>query len=157
VALANQDGGRIDGFDDIKIVDRDAYLTSLDKATKGSFGSDALRPRDARCIATQIRRNATNAELERSVTSGDKSFAFEAVNFCLGGGIDLIAITQLIDNQLVHEGIDPGTAQCLAGIAIAGQKLGKGSASLEQFATSQKVQDNIAKAIKQGAFICAGQ
>ena len=38
--LANQDGWKIDGFDDIKIVDRNAYLSSLDAAAQSSFGHD---------------------------------------------------------------------------------------------------------------------
>lgn len=150
VALANQDGWKIDGFADIKIVDRDAFLATMDEGTKASFGSDALTPRDARCISDQIRRNATNAELERAVTTGEKGFVYDAVNLCLGGGIDLIAITQLVENQLIHAGIDPSQARCLAGLSIAGQK----SATVEEFATSPKIQQSIENVLKKGAFLC---
>jgi hypothetical protein len=150
VALANQDGWKIDGFDDIKIVDRNAYLSSLDAAAQSSFGHDTLRPQDSRCIAAYIRRNVSNAELERSITTGEKGFAYDAVRLCLGGGIDLIAITQLIDNQLVHAGIDAQHAQCLAALSIAGQK----SATVEKFATSPRIQQSIANVLKKGAFLC---
>jgi hypothetical protein len=150
VALADQDGWKIDGFDDVEIVDRNAYLSSLGAAAESSFGHDTLRPEDSRCIAEYIRRKVSNAQLERSITSGEKGFAYDAVRFCLGGGIDLIAITQLIDNQLVHAGIDAQHAQCLAALSIAGQK----SATVEQFATSQKIQQSIANVLKKGAFLC---
>ena len=151
VPLVKEGGWKIDGLDDVRIVDRDAYLTSLEKAAKDSFGNDALRPRDSRCITEYIRRNASNAELERSLNTGDKKYAYDAARFCLGGGIDLIAITQLVETQLIHEGIDPGQARCLAALSIAGQK----SATLEEFATSRKIQQSIANVIKKGAFICA--
>ena len=150
VALANQGGWKIDGFSDVRIVDRNAYLASLEKAAKGSFGNDALRPRDSRCIVEYIRRNVSDAELERSVRTGDKGYAYDAARLCLGGGLDLIAIEQLVENQLIHGGIDPDQARCLAGLSIAGQK----SATLEEFATSQKIQQSIANVIKKGAFIC---
>lgn len=150
VALADQDGWKIDGFDGVRIVDRNAYLTSLDQAAQDSFGNDALRPRDSRCIIDYIHKNVSNAELERSVRTGDKKYAYDAARFCLGGGIDLIAITQLVETQLIHEGIDPDQARCLAAISIAGQK----SATLEEFATSQKIQQSIANVIKKGNFIC---
>jgi hypothetical protein len=151
VALADQDGWKIDGFSDVEIVDREAFLASLDKATEESFGNDALRPPDARCIADYIRQNATDAELEQSVTTREAGFVYDAVRMCLGGGIDLIAITQLINNQLRSEGIDPRQARCLAGLSIAGQK----SATVEEFATDPTVEQRIAKALKKGAFICA--
>jgi hypothetical protein len=150
VALADQDGWKIDGFNDVKLVDRDAFLASLDEGTKRSFGSDALTPHNARCIADYIRRNATNAELERSVTNGENGFTFDAVRFCLGGGLDFIAITQLIENQLIHAGVDPDKAKCLAGLSIAGQK----SATLEEFANSERIKQSIEKVLKKGAFLC---
>jgi hypothetical protein len=150
VALANQDGWKIDGFNDVKIVDRDAYLASLDEATKRSFGSDALTGRDARCIAAYIRQRVTNEELERSITSAQKGYVFHAVSLCLGGGIDFIAITQLIENQLRHAGLDRAHAACLAGLSIAGQK----SATLKQFATSERIKRSVEKVLKKGAFLC---
>ena len=64
----------------------------------------------------------------------------------MGGGIDLIAITQLIDNQLVHAGIDAQHAQCLATLSI--------SATVEEFATSPQIQQSIANVLKKGAFLC---
>jgi hypothetical protein len=150
VALADQGGWKIDGFDDVKIVNRDAYLASLDEATKRSFGSDALTGRDARCIADYIRRKVPDEELERSITSAQKGFVFDAVRLCLGGGVDFIAITQLIENQLLHAGIDPAHAACLAGLSIAGQK----SATLEEFANSERIKQSIEKVLKKGAFLC---
>jgi hypothetical protein len=150
VALANQDGWKIDGFDDFKIVDRDAYLASLDEATKRSFGSDALTGRNARCIADYIRRRVTNEQLEQSITSAQKGYVFDAVRLCLGGGVDFIAITQLIENQLLHAGIDPAHAACLAGLSIAGQK----SATLEEFATSERIKQSVEKVLRKGAFLC---
>jgi hypothetical protein len=150
VALANQDGWKIDGLEEVKIVDRNAFLASLDEATARSFGSDALTPRNARCIAGYIRRNVANTELERSITAAQKGYVFDAVRLCLGGGLDFIAITQLIENQLLHAGIDSDKAKCLAGLSIAGQK----SATLEEFANSERIKRSIEKVLKKGAFLC---
>jgi hypothetical protein len=152
VQLVDEGGWKIDGFGEIRLVDRNAYLASFDRqAESNTFGTDTITPRDARCIAADVRRNASTAVLQHSLTTGDKGFLYDAVTNCLGGGIDFIAITELVQNQLIAGGIDPQQARCLAGLSIAGQK----NATVRQFAESKKVKGRIGKVLKQGTFLCA--
>jgi hypothetical protein len=150
LALVDQGGWKIDGITDVQLSDRDAFLQEVDARAKKSFGNDAFTSEESECIAKYIRREVSKEEIERGIVSGDRTYLYDAVRLCLGGGTDLIAIVQIIDNQLVHEGIDPKVAQCSAGASIAGLK----DATLEDFAASRQVQERLAKAIKQAAQFC---
>jgi hypothetical protein len=148
--LVDDGGWKIDGIADVQLTNREQFLREVDARSKKSFGNDAFTSEQSDCIAKYIRREASTDEIERSIVSGDRTYVYDAVRLCLGGGTDLIAIVQIINNQLVNEGVDPKIAQCSAGASIAGLK----DATLEDFAASRQVQQRLAKAIKQAAQFC---
>lgn len=152
VELADDNGWKLDGFGQIHLVDRDAYLASLDqRAETGTFGTDTLTPKDARCVAADVRRNASTADLDRSLATGDRGFLYDAVRNCLGGGLDFIAIIHLIENQLKASGIPADQASCMAALSLAGQQH---NMTVEDFAESKQAKGRIGKVLKQGAFLC---
>jgi hypothetical protein len=153
VKLLDDDGWKIDELGEIEIVDRDAYVDSLDQSLEASaFGANTLRPRDLSCVSGYVRNKVSTADLQRSLTTGDRTYLYNAVRDCLGGGLDFIAVVQLIDNQLVAEGIEPKKARCLAGLSLAGLK----DATVEQYAEDPAVKARIEKDLrKSGAFLCS--
>ena len=107
--------------------------------------------KDARCVSADVRRNASAAELEHSLATGDKGYLYKAVTNCMGGGLDFIAIIALIENQLKASGIPAEEASCLAGLSLAGQLH---DTTVEDFAESKQIRGRIANVLKQGAFLC---
>jgi hypothetical protein len=150
INLVDDGGWKIDGIADVQLTSRDEFLREVDARAKKSFGNDAFTADESDCIARYIRREVSTEEIERGIVSGDRTYLYDGVRLCLGGGTDLIAIVQIINNQLVNEGVDPKVAQCSAGASIAGLK----DATLEDFAASRQVQERLAKAIKQAAQFC---
>jgi hypothetical protein len=148
--LVDDGGWKIDGITDVQLTNREEFLREVDARSKKSFGNDAFTSEQSDCIAKYIRREASTDEIERSIVSGDRTYAYDAVRLCLGAGTDLIAIVQILNNQLVDAGVDPKVAQCSAGASIAGLK----DATLEDFAASRQVQQRLANAIKQAAQFC---
>jgi hypothetical protein len=152
ISLADEDGWKLNGIDTVELIDREAYLAELEKRSADSFGNEAFTAEEAGCITEDIAANASDEELEASLAEQERGFVYDAVRSCLGGGTDLIAITTILRNQLVAEGVSPKQADCIAGASIAGQK----GATLEGLAESREVQERIADAAKEGALICAG-
>jgi hypothetical protein len=152
VSLVDDGGWKLNGFDTVELADREAYLAELEERSADSFGNEAFTAKEAACITEDITANASDEELEASLSEQELGFVYDAVRTCLGGGTDLIAITTILRNQLVAEGVSPKQADCISGASITGQK----GATLEGLAESQEVQDRIAEAAKRGALICAG-
>jgi hypothetical protein len=150
MALVDDDGWKIDGIADVQLTNRDQFLRTIDKSAKQSFGNDAFTPEESGCIARYIRDQVSTSEIERAIVSGDSRYQYDAVRFCLGGGTDFIALIQIVDNQLVHAGIDPAVAQCSSGASLAGIK----NATLEEFAASREVQERVVRAVKEAAQFC---
>lgn len=131
VALVDDGGWKIDGLGRSRLVDRDAYLSALESgAGQGQLGNGAITPTDARCMAAQIDRKVSGAELQRDIEQNDKDFLYDAIRDCMGGGQDFIAITVLTENQLEAAGISARNAQCIAALTLAGPR----NLTVKQFA-----------------------
>jgi hypothetical protein len=151
VALVDHDGWKIDGLGQSHLVDRDAYLTALERgAGQGQLGNGAITPPDARCMASQIKRNVPEAELQRDIEQDDKDFLYDAIRDCMGGGQDFIAITALTENQLEAAGISRRNAQCMAALTLAGPQ----NLTIEQFAEDGAIKRKLEKTLRTGAFLC---
>jgi hypothetical protein len=151
VAMVDDGGWKIDGIDHVELEDRELLLSEIDKRAQESFGNDAFTKGNSDCIARYFREELPPEELEASIEGGEKTFIYDAVRFCLGGGTDTIAILSIVSTQLQRAGIDAKIARCVAGISIAGQK----GATLEEFAADPKVQGRIENAAKTGVPVCA--
>jgi hypothetical protein len=148
IGLVEDDGWKLDAVTGLEIEDREAYLASY---AENAVGVSFVDAEEGRCLSGEIEANATDEDLERAVVAGEKGFLYDAVVTCLGGGVDLIAIVDIVEGELKKEGIPKGQATCLAGASIAGLK----GATFEQFAEDPAVEERIAKTLKDAAFFCA--
>ena len=151
VALVDDGGWKIDGLGRSHLVDRDAYLSALESgAGQGQLGNGAITPSDARCMADQIGKNVSEAELQRDIEQNDKDFLYDAIRDCMGGGQDFIAITALTENQLEAAGISARNAQCMAALTLAGPR----NLTVKQFAEDDALKRKLEKTLRTGAFLC---
>jgi hypothetical protein len=150
VALVDDGGWKLDGLGDVRIEDREVFQAELDRQAAKSFGNDAFTSEQAECIAGYIRDEISTEELERSLASSTPTHVYDSVRFCLGGGTDLIAITTILENQLIGAGVPKREARCVTGASIAGQD----GATLEEFQGSREIQERIAAAAQDAAEFC---
>jgi hypothetical protein len=151
VALLDDGGWKIDGLGQSHLVDRDAYLSALERgAGQGQLGNGAITPPDARCMAGQIDRNVSDAELRRDIAQNDKDFLYDAIRDCMGGGQDFIAIVALATNQLEAAGLSTRNAQCIAALTLAGPR----NLTVKQFAEDDELKRKLENTIRKGAFLC---
>jgi hypothetical protein len=151
VALVDDGGWKIDGVGPYHLVDRDAYLSALERgAGQGQLGNGAITPPDARCMADQIKKNVSVAELQRDINQNDKDFLYDAIRICMGGGQDFIAIVALATNQFEAAGISARNAQCMAALTLAGPK----NLTVKQFAEDDELKQKLEKTLRTGAFLC---
>jgi hypothetical protein len=151
VALVDDDGWKIDGLGRQRLVDRAAYLNALERgAGQGQLGNGAITPTDARCMAGEIQKNVSDAELQRDIERNDKDFLYDAIRICMGGGQDFIAITALTENQLEAAGISARNAQCMAALTLAGPR----NLTVKQFAEDDALKRKLEKTLRTGAFLC---
>jgi hypothetical protein len=151
VALVDDGGWKIDAVGPYHLVDRDAYLSALERgAGQGQLGNGAITPPDARCMADQIKKNVPDAELQRDIDQNDKDFLYDAIRDCMGGGQDFIAITALTENQLEAAGISRRNAQCMAALTLAGPR----NLTVKQFAEDDALKRKLEKTLRTGAFLC---
>jgi hypothetical protein len=151
VALVDDGGWKIDGVGPYHLVDRDAYLSALERgAGQGQLGNGAITPTDARCMAGQIEKNVSDAELQRDIERNDQDFLYDAIRICMGGGQDFIAIVALATNQLEAAGLSTRDAQCIAALTLAGPK----NLTVKQFAEDDELKQKLENTIRKGAFLC---
>jgi hypothetical protein len=56
------------------------YLSALESgAGQGQLGNGAITPKDARCMADQIKKNVSADELQRDIDQNDKDFLYDAI------------------------------------------------------------------------------
>src|SRR3954451_5544976 len=151
VALVDDDGWKIDALGRQRLVDRAAYLSALERgAGQGQLGNGAITPTDARCMAGEIEKNVSDAELQSDIERNDKDFLYDAIRICMGGGQDFIAITALTENQLEAAGISARNAQCMAALTLAGPR----NLTVKQFAEDDALKRKLEKTLRTGAFLC---
>jgi hypothetical protein len=152
VAMVDAGGQwKFDGFTALELRDRDEFIGQIRGrlADEGITGT-GLSPRDTDCIADHMAEEASNSDFERFVVDADRGVLYDAVRDCMGGGVDLTAITLIVREQFVEAGLSTREANCIAGIGITALE----DATLADFAEDPELQRRYEQAIKKSAYLC---
>lgn len=149
LALIDDDGWRIDELTDVEVED----LASVAEGQRESLKSLGFVDKSSsECLLGYLENEVGVEEFERSVVEGKQDYIFDSARLCLGGGSDAVALTLIVNEQLLDAGLPKGQANCVAAFVLAELD----GVTLEDIVTDPEAKKEYERSALKGAKDCVG-